>query len=340
MKLLLILLIILVVILIILSNSNTNVAQLYHNEHFDADNVTYPNGNTATTATATATTTTSTSDITPVSTTSTPVSTTSTPSTPSTPSIPSTPVSTTSTSAVTSSGSVVATPASITTPSASVVTTRIPGSTSAVTPFSTTSTVTPVTTYTPVSTPVITRVPTPVVTRVPTSAAFTRTLLPSTRTTLPIATMPANALSLGTTLPIPVESQFGKCIAQSQCGGGKCSLESLHPIMDPRFNMREAAKQCLLLEDHLNNTKKRCYDCIRKHFLTIDGLLEEAVSLEVDNVLRDYYRKLHIYWIKIEKTYARNPADSNNLDNVSKEIRGFRKPLLEQYFDNVSEYED
>ncbi len=140
------------------------------------------------------------------------------------------------------------------------------------------------------------------------------------------------------------EDDSGKCksLSSKQCGSdtGKCSPYTLYPIMDPKFNMREAAKQCLLLEDHLNNTKKRCYDCIRKHFLTTDGFLEEAVSLEKDNTMRDYYRKLYSDWVKIEKTFAKNPTDSNNLDNVSKEIRGFRKPLLEQYFDNVSEYND
>lgn len=37
-----------------------------------------------------------------------------------------------------------------------------------------------------------------------------------------------------------------------------------------------------LLEDHLNNVRKRCPDCIRKHFLTIEALFEEAVSLDKD----------------------------------------------------------
>ena len=133
-----------------------------------------------------------------------------------------------------------------------------------------------------------------------------------------------------------------KSLSPEHCGSesGKCSPDTLHPIMDPKFNMRESAKQCLLLEDHLNNTKKRCYDCIRKHFLTTDGFLEEAVSLEKDNSMRDYYRKLYLDWVKIEKSFAKNPTDSNNLDNISKEIRAFRKPLLEKYFDNVSEYNE
>ena len=121
--------------------------------------------------------------------------------------------------------------------------------------------------------------------------------------------------------------------------GGACG-QNLYPILDPKFNMREAAKQCLLLEDHLNNTKKRCFDCIRKHFLTIDGFLEEAISLEKNNNDRNYYRHLYLNWVKIEKLYAKNPSDTNNLDNVSKNIRYFRKPLVEKYFDQVSEFVD
>lgn len=125
-----------------------------------------------------------------------------------------------------------------------------------------------------------------------------------------------------------------------KCDTKTCGIDNLHPILDPKFNMREASKQCLLLEDHLNNKKKRCYDCIRKHFLTIDALLEEAVSLEKDNVEREYYRNLYLDWIKIEKKYAINSKDDHNIDDVSKQVRLFRKPLVEQYFDTISEYSE
>jgi hypothetical protein len=125
-----------------------------------------------------------------------------------------------------------------------------------------------------------------------------------------------------------------------KCSLASCGNTKLHPILDPKYNMREASKQCLLLEDHLNNTKKRCYDCIRKHFLVIDGLLEEAVSLEKNNDKRTYYRDLHSNWIKFEKKFSKNPNNSENLDDISKEIRTFRKPLVEKYFDEVSNYED
>ena len=57
----------------------------------------------------------------------------------------------------------------------------------------------------------------------------------------------------------------------------------LLPIMDPLFNLREACKQSALLEDHLNQPRKRCPDCIRKHFLTLEALFEEAVSLSSED---------------------------------------------------------
>lgn len=54
----------------------------------------------------------------------------------------------------------------------------------------------------------------------------------------------------------------------------------LDDLGDPLFNVREAAKQCEALEDHLEHPHKRCQDCIRKHFLMVEMLLEEAISLD------------------------------------------------------------
>jgi hypothetical protein len=126
----------------------------------------------------------------------------------------------------------------------------------------------------------------------------------------------------------------------SKCNVKTCGLgaKDLHPILDPVFNMREAAKQCLLLEDHINNKKKRCIDCIKKHFLMIDGLLEEAVSLEKDNIKRDKYRDLYSQWINIQKKYVANSKELYNMDEISKLIRVFRKPLMNEHFDIVSDY--
>jgi hypothetical protein len=127
---------------------------------------------------------------------------------------------------------------------------------------------------------------------------------------------------------------------EKKCTAKTCGFNNLHPILDPRFNMREAAKQCILLEDHLNNSKKRCMDCINKHFLTVDGFLEEAVSLEQDIAKREFYRDLYLKWVDIQKRYVLQKQKPENMDLISKEIRMFRKPLVEKYFDTVSEYSE
>jgi hypothetical protein len=150
----------------------------------------------------------------------------------------------------------------------------------------------------------------------------------------------SKTVSIPSTTESNIEIKKHDISNQGKCSVATCGLDNLHPILDPKFNMRETAKQCLLLEDHLNNIKKRCFDCIRKHFLIIDGFLEEAVSLEKDNTERNAYRALFLEWIKLEKQYALNPKDSDNLDELSKKIRLFRKPLVEKYFDTVSEYHE
>ena len=79
----------------------------------------------------------------------------------------------------------------------------------------------------------------------------------------------------------------GATTGQPTCGkdGGCVSLsgKKLLPVLDPCFNMREICKQCILLEDHLFQTEKRCTDCIKKHFLTIEALGEEAITLDKEN---------------------------------------------------------
>lgn len=65
----------------------------------------------------------------------------------------------------------------------------------------------------------------------------------------------------------------------SRSGGRAAPHPTLLPVMDPRFNMREVAKQLLLLEDHLTQPRRRCNDCIRKHFAMAEALCEEAMTL-------------------------------------------------------------
>ena len=104
---------------------------------------------------------------------------------------------------------------------------------------------------------------------------------------------------------------------------------SLLPIMHPLYNLREICKQCALLEDHLNNERKRCQDCIRKHLLTIEALFEEATSL--DNKAKwsdkidgkaELVREIQTRWI-----------DDEDPRVLAQEIRAIRKDFAPECFD-------
>jgi len=111
----------------------------------------------------------------------------------------------------------------------------------------------------------------------------------------------------------------------------------LLPIMNPLFNMREICKQMVLLEDHLNNFRKRCHDCIRKHFLTIEAFFEEAISLDKDLKYLDILegqaqniRNLQGVWLRFKED-----KDSKGYYLISQKLRDIRKELTPYCFDVV-----
>lgn len=118
-------------------------------------------------------------------------------------------------------------------------------------------------------------------------------------------------------------------------GGGKKLKRKLMPIMDPKFNMREVAKQCILLEEHLNQKAKACLDCQKKHFLTVEGLLEEAVSLDKKHKYTKDIPKWVKQWIDIQKDYVNK---KKSFEEIAQEIRKFRKPIMYEFYENVKEY--
>jgi len=59
------------------------------------------------------------------------------------------------------------------------------------------------------------------------------------------------------------------------------------PVNFTLFNLREASKQIILLEDHLLHKERRCTDCIEKHFLAIEAFLEEGGSLQGSRVHKE-----------------------------------------------------
>ncbi len=108
----------------------------------------------------------------------------------------------------------------------------------------------------------------------------------------------------------------------------------LLPVMDPEFNLREICKQCILLEDHLSHDEKRCFDCCVKHFLTIEALAEEAITLGQPNTscslkvqqLPSRIRNLQSKW--------HDDPDKNSFI-VSQELRKIRKDFQIDAFDVV-----
>ena len=82
-----------------------------------------------------------------------------------------------------------------------------------------------------------------------------------------------------------------------KCGKGctACKMDSVEshecPVSNvnhPMYNVRQAAKQCVLLEDHMEHPEKRCIACIKKHNLILEGLFEEAIGLDRHNQYVDF----------------------------------------------------
>ena len=108
------------------------------------------------------------------------------------------------------------------------------------------------------------------------------------------------------------------------------------PVMNPLFNLREICKQSALLEDHLNNPRKRCPDCIRKHFLTIEAFYEEAVSLDKEFKFDDYLdgkaemmRELQAEWLDARDTKKYGDVCTD----ISQRLRVIRKDFAPECFD-------
>lgn len=115
------------------------------------------------------------------------------------------------------------------------------------------------------------------------------------------------------------------------CGTDK----KLSKILDPRFNLREAAKNLILLEDHLFQSLKRCNDCIKKHCLLIEGFLEEGITLdktgEYTQELIKSLNEFSILFQKISKKMMEGVLTDRDCIEVAQELRKIRKPLCQKY---------
>lgn len=119
------------------------------------------------------------------------------------------------------------------------------------------------------------------------------------------------------------------CSRNGVCGSISGS-KGLLPILEPEFNFRETVKQLILLEDHLTQVLKRCLDCILKHFLAIEGFLEEAKTLDVNGrynllITQKIFETQRLYRLFFEN--YNNVTDEDCLQ-ISQDLRKMRKDLM------------
>lgn len=140
---------------------------------------------------------------------------------------------------------------------------------------------------------------------------------------------------------IPVGLQEFSCTKEAQ-PTGTCSISgcggagtNLAPLMDPRFNLREAAKQMILLEDHLFHPDRQCQDCIQKHILTIEGFLEEGKTLDKERKYTSVFNSATSKFKEIVnpllKKLQNKTISESDYDQVAIQLREMRKPLCQTF---------
>lgn len=121
-------------------------------------------------------------------------------------------------------------------------------------------------------------------------------------------------------------------------GIGSCNLDTcgaIDPVLDPEYNVQEVVKNMVLLEDHLNQERKRCIDCICKHFIYVISYLEEAISLagsEKDKY--PHFEEILNDLILLFKTWKKDKKNPQLLLDTATSIRQLRKVLMHKHVMN------
>lgn len=123
-------------------------------------------------------------------------------------------------------------------------------------------------------------------------------------------------------------------------GKGQCTAcSSIDPVSDPAYNMRELAKQSVLLEEHLTVPSKYCPDCCVKHLLHLHGLATEALMLACKN--KDRYPLIVESTVFYQECMDDWQARVRGADPVktpeprlqlATKLREFRKEIVRVYF--------
>ena len=119
--------------------------------------------------------------------------------------------------------------------------------------------------------------------------------------------------------------------------GGSCSksCSAIDPVNDPDYNVREAIKQTLLLEQHLAEKSKYCKSCILKHYNLIIGMYEESVWM-AGNRCKDYPKleeSLDFCKKSFDKWYKNMDDDKTRLDTLT-QLRNWRRDMVNLYYFN------
>lgn len=135
--------------------------------------------------------------------------------------------------------------------------------------------------------------------------------------------------------PTPSSSSSSPLLSAVMIDDDATAPKPLAPLFDPLFNVREILKEILLLEKHLNLEWLQCIECIKKHFLTIEGYLEEAVSLDEENL----YRRQLDQWAwqvrELETQWWKSRDDPSSFSDIAQRLRQLRKQLMEKFPDII-----
>ncbi len=118
-------------------------------------------------------------------------------------------------------------------------------------------------------------------------------------------------------------------------GGGTCSTScgALDPVNDPDYNVREAIKQTLLLEQHLAEKAKYCKSCCCKHYLINIAILEEAIWM-AGKRCKDYPKleeSLDFFKKQFNKWHKNMDDDQVRLDALT-QLREWRREMVDLYY--------
>lgn len=123
-----------------------------------------------------------------------------------------------------------------------------------------------------------------------------------------------------------------KTIASGTCSK---SCGAIDPVNDPDYNVREAIKQTLLLEQHLAEKAKYCKSCCVKHFLLIESYLIEGIWM-AGKQCKDYPKleKSADFFKTLFDKWHKNMENEEIILDTLTQLREWRREMVNLYYFN------